>query len=157
MPFSPRIERTASSKMMYIDTSCLLKLLRGEEESELIALAVERESLIIVSGLTELETLVQLKEGYSGGKYSPAMWRKYEAKLHILRNQEPFHFRQLPSSVWETALRQHRNSGKVHYRSLDRLHLATMERLGLARLMTHDESQAAAARDLGFEVVQPGR
>jgi hypothetical protein len=36
---------------------------------------------------------------------------------------------------------------------LDRLHLAAMEWLGLARLLTHDHRQAEAARALGFKIV----
>jgi uncharacterized protein with PIN domain len=44
-----------------------------------------------------------------------------------------------------------------HCRTLDRLHLAAMTELDVARLMTHDAVQAQAARALGFEVVIPGR
>lgn len=43
----------------------------------------------------------------------------------------------------------------VHCRTLDRLHLATMEALGLRRLLTNDVLQARAARALGFEVRTP--
>jgi hypothetical protein len=39
---------------------------------------------------------------------------------------------------------------------LDRLHLAAMEVLKVSRLMTHDEGQAKAASEMGFEVVRPG-
>jgi hypothetical protein len=42
-------------------------------------------------------------------------------------------------------------------RTLDRLHLAAMEELGLHRLMTHDVPQAEAARVLGYAVLSPGR
>jgi predicted nucleic acid-binding protein len=44
----------------------------------------------------------------------------------------------------------------VHCRTLDRLHLAIMESLGATRLMTHDEAQAKAATELGFQVMRPG-
>jgi predicted nucleic acid-binding protein len=37
------------------------------------------------------------------------------------------------------------------------LHLAAMEELKISRLMTHDERQAKAAVEAGFEVVRPGR
>lgn len=40
-------------------------------------------------------------------------------------------------------------------RTLDRLHLATMEALGLRRLLTNDETQARAAAARGFEVLRP--
>jgi len=43
----------------------------------------------------------------------------------------------------------------VHCRTLDRLHLATMEALGLRRLLTSDETQARAGLVRGFEVLRP--
>ena len=43
----------------------------------------------------------------------------------------------------------------VYCRSLDRLHLATMQALGLHRLLTDDELQARTARGLGFEITLP--
>ena len=52
--------------MIYLDTSCLLKLLLEEPESEAVRMAVARESEVIVSALTELETAVQLRAGSRG-------------------------------------------------------------------------------------------
>jgi hypothetical protein len=49
--------------------------------------------------------------------------------------------------------RQHKIVGQPHCGTLDRLHLAAMELLGISRLLTHDNCQAQAARGLGFEVV----
>ncbi len=53
--------------MIYLDTSCLLKLLLEEPESEAVRMAVARESEVIVSALTELETVVQLRAGWLAG------------------------------------------------------------------------------------------
>jgi hypothetical protein len=86
-----------------------------------------------------------------------SQWRGHLTRLAAFRNLEPFHFRQLGGALFQTALRQHRRAGKIHCRSLDRLHMAAMEELKVTRLMTHDERQAAAAADLGFAVVRPGR
>jgi len=86
-----------------------------------------------------------------------AKWHRLEVELARLRNQPPFEFRTLPGTVFQTALRQHRNAGDTHCRSLDRLHLAAMEELRVTRLMTHDEAQARAAEAAGFQVVFPGR
>jgi len=143
--------------MIYVDTSCLVKLLRIEEDSESVAAAVSKESDAIVSSLAELETLIELKAGYMAGDYSMAQWRKLEAHLQALRDQEPFHFKPIPAGIWETAFRQHRNSREIHCRTLDRLHLAALEKLGISRLMTHDAAQATAARELEIEVVRPAR
>lgn len=63
---------------------------------------------------------------------------------------------QTVTRIFQAALRQHRNSGELHCRTLDRLHLAAMEELSISRLMTHDEGQAKAAIEAGFKVVRPG-
>jgi len=143
--------------MIYVDTSCLLKVLRPERLSGSVWSAIQEESSVVVSVLTELETLVQLKAAWTGGHLRRYEWRQAEAKFGLLRNQPPFEFRALPSAVFQVALRPHRNSGDLHCRSLDRLHLAAMEELKISRLMTHDESQAKAATAAGFRVVRPGR
>ena len=43
----------------------------------------------------------------------------------------------------------------VHCRTLDRLHLAAMQALGVRRLLTNDDIQTRAATALGFEVLRP--
>jgi predicted nucleic acid-binding protein len=142
--------------MIYLDTSCLLKLLRDEPESEEVRRAVDAEPEVVVSSLAELETEVQLKAAALGGEIRTSQWRRYQAQLAAMRNFEPFQFRYLPASVFSTALRQQRHSRAVHCRSLDRLHLAAMEELKLRRLMTLDQVQAKAATALEFEVICPG-
>ena len=141
--------------MIYIDSSCLVKVFRFEPESSAVIEALGHEVQVIVSSLVELEVLTQLKAEYLGGHWSRPRWRQLETQFSILRNQPPYEFRNLPSALFQTALRQHRNSGDKHCRSLDRLHLAAMEELDISRLMTHDTRQAAAAIEAGFEVVQP--
>jgi len=143
--------------MIYADTSCLLKALRPEPSSEAVWNAINEEEAVIVSVLVELETLVQLKAEWAGGMLTRNQWRQLETRFSVLRNQPPYEFRHLPAAIFQTALRQHRNSSDKHCRSLDRLHLAAMEELKISRLMTHDEGQAKAAIEAGFEAVRPGR
>jgi predicted nucleic acid-binding protein len=142
--------------MIYIDTSCLLKLLLEEPESRAVRKAVLVEEAVIISSLTELEAEMQLKAAASGGDIRTSQWRQYQAKLVAMRNFAPFHFRYLPASVFSTALRQHRHSRAAHCHSLDRLHLAAMEELKVERLMTFDRAQVIAATALNYEVVCPG-
>jgi predicted nucleic acid-binding protein len=143
--------------MIYADTSCLLKVFRPEDLSEEVWQAIGTEDTVVVSALTELETVVQLKAAWTGGILTRPEWRQAEARFGILRNQPPFEFRKLSGALFQTALRQHRSSGHKHCRSLDRLHLAAMEEFKVSRLMTHDDGQAEAAREAGFEVIRPGR
>jgi predicted nucleic acid-binding protein len=141
--------------MTYIDTSCLIKILRPEEFTDEVNDALRTEDHVVVSTLAELESLIELKAGYMAGEYSLPVLRRREAQLQAMRNTDPFEFRRVPQNVWETALRQHRNSTDIHCRALDRLHLAVAELFGGARLMTLDTSQAKAARSLGFQVIFP--
>lgn len=143
--------------MIYIDTSCLIKVLLPEPDSPEVHRLILAEDAVIISSLAELEAEVQLKAGCLGGAIRVSEWRQITRALAALRQKEPFAFRSLAGSAFQTALRQHRNSGQIHCRSLDRLHLAGMEELGLYRLLTNDQTQAAAARAQGFEVLLPSR
>jgi len=143
--------------MIYADSSSLLKLLWNEPESSAVIDAIAEEDVVVVSVLAEVETLVQLKAAYLGGEYTLPQLRRFEVRFAVLRNQPPYAFRTLPGTVFQTALRQHRNAGDRHCRALDRLHLAAMEELKVSRLMTNDEGQAKAALKAGVEVVRPGR
>jgi predicted nucleic acid-binding protein len=152
-PDRPRFKK---AQMIYLDTSCLLKLLLEEPESPDVRAAVAAETTVVVSSLTELETEIQLRAAYASGDIRLGQWRRYQARLTALRNMDPFQFRHLPAAVFQTALRQHRRPQAAHCRSLDRLHLAAIEELNLGRLMTLDHLQGKAARALGLVVVQPG-
>ena len=143
--------------MIYLDTSCLLKLLLEEPESEAVRTAVAGESEVIVSALTELETTVQLRAGWLAGQFRERRYRAYGGRLNVFRETDPFRFRPLAGSLFQTALRQDRAARRTHCRTLDRLHVAAMEELGLRRLMTTDIAEAAGAKARGFEVVNPGQ
>lgn len=139
--------------MIYLDTSALLKLLWTEPESATVAAHVAAEDVVLVSALAELEAEVQLKAAWLAGRYRAAAWRAFRAKLAEFRQTEPFAFRPLPPGLFDTARQHQDRSGRVHCRTLDRLHLAAMEELRVTRLLTYDTTQAQAARAIGFEVV----
>lgn len=143
--------------MIYLDTSCLLKLLRPEPESAAVRSAVDAENEVVISSLTELETEVQLKAAALGGDIRVSQWRQCQVRLAAMRNLDPFHFCHLPAAVFPTALRQHRRPQAAYCRSLDRLHLAAMEELRLTRLITLDQTQGNAAEAMNYEVIYPGR
>jgi uncharacterized protein len=143
--------------MLYIDTSSLLKLLLPEPESPAVQAAVAAEDRVVLSTLVELETEVQLRAAWLGGRFTRSRYRGLTARLYLLSRQDPFMIRPLPGTLFQIALRQHRERPGPHVRTLDRLHLAAMEELGLRRLMTHDVPQAEAARALGYAVLSPAR
>lgn len=142
--------------MIYLDPSSIFKILNNESESPAVVRAISQEREVIISQLAELEVLNNLKSDYLGGSTSLKEYREHETRLLLLKNQEPYSFARIPSDIFNAALRQYKNSLKIHCRTVDRLHLAAMEVLKINRLMTHDLKQGIAAKDLGFEVVSPG-
>lgn len=141
--------------MIYLDTSCLVKLLREEADSDRVRNAVAAESLVFISSLAELETEVEFKGAVLGGRIRVSHWRQYQARLAAFRNIDPFQFKVVPATIFATALTQVRRPESVHCRTPDRLHLAAMLGMDLTRLMTLDRAQAKAAEALGFTVVYP--
>ena len=141
--------------MLYLDTSSLLKTVFAEPESEAVDAALVGEDVVVLTPLAELEALVQVRARWLAGALTKAKYRRLLEMLESLKQIDPFAFHELPRAIFGMALRQHRAAERIHCRSLDRLHLAAMEELGLTRLMTHDSRQSEGARALGFEVITP--
>jgi predicted nucleic acid-binding protein len=141
--------------MIYIDTSSLLKLVFQDSWTEATRMAISAEMSVVVSSLTELEAKVQCRAVLLGGKLKRSRATRLRNVLLETLSRFPFVSRELPASVFQAALVQNEKS-KVHCRSLDRIHLAGMAEMRISRLMSHDDRQADAARDLGFEVIRPG-
>jgi predicted nucleic acid-binding protein len=139
--------------LLYIDTSSLLKLLWQEPESEWTRQRIAIEQKVVLSSLAELEADIQLAGACLAGKYSPAKLNAYRRVLSDFFQIDPFERADLPAELFHVALRQQRTPGQPHCGTLDRLHLAAMQWLGIARLLTHDHRQAQAARALGFKIV----
>ena len=144
--------------MVYLDTSSLLKLIWLEKESEAVGTRLSREDVVLISSLTELESSIQITAAHLRGDYSLARSRRLRKELDALLDSEPFERRALSGEVFKLAWVQHSQSGTTAFcRTLDRLHLAAMQELGLNRLVTNDNQQAEAARALGFVAEIPIR
>lgn len=139
---------------LYLDTSCLLKLLVEEPESARVRDLIAQETSVIVSSYAELEAEQVLRGLRFGGRLSARQEGRLLRVLGDFRGLPPFEHRPLPYDLAAIARRQAMNAA-VHCRTADRLHLAAMEALGLRRLLTNDDAQAVAAAELGFGVVQP--
>ena len=139
---------------LYLDTSCFLKLFLTEPETESVHELIELEQRVIISTVTELETLTQIYGYYKGGRYSKQKLNNLLKRLEGHRNKDPFEFRGVDISVFQTAKRQI-NSASVYCRTMDRLHLAAMEDLRVRRLLTNVSIQAEAANEMGFQVIFP--
>lgn len=141
---------------IYLDTSCLLKLLFLEPETSRVLHLVSIEDRIIVSSLVRIETLVQLHGRLAGGHLPRPVTRALLTRLDAMLKQRPYFLVRSPGDFIEAAERQVRSLPRAaHCPTLDRLHLAVMKSLGLDRLLTNDVAQARAARALGFSVTVP--
>jgi predicted nucleic acid-binding protein len=140
---------------LYLDTSCFLKLLFTEPQSAGVIQLLTAESEVIVSTLTRVEALVQIRGREVGRAITRRDGARIRAKGDSLLANPPFELVELSGGIFEIAEREARAPGAGHCRTLDRLHLAAMETLGVRRLLTTDAQQAAAARALGFDAVVP--
>jgi predicted nucleic acid-binding protein len=141
---------------LYLDTSCLLKVFFPEPETAATVALIARESHVVVSSLARLEALVHIHGRVAAKLLSAPAARRLIQRFDRVLQAEPYELVPWPPGIIEVAETQVRPAVKSTYcRTLDRLHLATMQALGVHRLLTNDETQARAARGLGFEITLP--
>ncbi len=141
---------------VYLDTSCLLKVFFPEPETVATVALIAREPHVIVSSLARLEALVHIHGRVAAKMLSAAAARRLNERFDQVLQEEPYELVPCPSDIIEVAETQVRAVVRTAYcRTLDRLHLASMQALGVHRLLTNDDTQARAARGLGFETIRP--
>jgi predicted nucleic acid-binding protein len=141
---------------LYLDASCLLKLLFPQPETGRVMELVAAEDRVVVSTLARFEVLVQIHGRFAGGMLRSGTARALASRLEVLLRQAPCEVVPLPAAALGVAHTHLRTLPRqVHCPALDRLHLAVMESLQLRRLLTNDDAQARGARALGFEVLVP--
>jgi len=138
---------------LYVDTSCLLKLFLMEPDSARVQELISAEESVAVSTLVRLEALQGLYGLRLGGRLTRLQHKQLVRRLEDMLQMPPFEMKVFPPSAIENAERQ--NMEGAYCKTLDSLHLGAMASLGLKRLLTNDDQQAAAARALGFEVLMP--
>ena len=138
---------------LYLDASCLLKLLLAEPESPRVRELLAAETQISVCSLAVLEAQSVLLAMKLGGEISPRLHLRLAAGLDEMLAHAPFIVIPLAPAAAEAALRQ--LAAGPYCRTLDRLHLGAMEVMRVRRLLTNDDAQAEAARALGFSVLLP--
>lgn len=142
---------------LYLDASCLLKVLFPEPETMRVMQLVAAEEHVVVSTLACLETLVQIHARRSGGLLREAAARALVARLDTVLRQIPYEVVRTPAEMVDVAEAHLRSLPReAHCPTLDRLHLAVMKSLDVRRLLTNDQAQARAARALGIAVIVPG-
>jgi len=141
---------------LYLDTSCLLKVLLPEPETRRVVEILGAEEHVVVSSLARLEATSQIHSRLIGGQLKRSGARTLMARLDELLAEEPCELVRAPSEIIDIAESQIRGLPKGgSCAALDRLHLAVMKALGIDRLLTNDDAQARAARELDFAVSLP--
>jgi predicted nucleic acid-binding protein len=137
---------------LYIDTSCMLKLVVTEHDSRTVAESIADERAVVFSSLGEVELRSRLLARRRGGELRFVEYRSAIRRFEDLVTMDPFAVHSLPGGVFDVAIAQLKKRGAVHCRSLDRLHIAAMKVLGLERLLTADDRQARSAKATGMTV-----
>ncbi len=141
---------------LYLDTSCLLKVFFPEPETARTLALIAAEPRVLVSSLTRLETLSQVHARVAAGLLSLARAGRLRHRIEAVLELAPYEQVRCAADIIDIAEAQINVAARAGYcRTLDRLHLATMHALGTQRLLTNDDTQAAAARTLGLTVVLP--
>lgn len=141
---------------LYLDTSCLLKLILPEAESRRVAELIASEEHVVVSSIAQLEAVVQVNSRVAGGHLKRSAAKALLARMDGLLRQAPYDLVRAPAEVVDGAEQHARVLPTDGYcPTLDRLHLAVMQALGFSRLLTNDDAQARAGRALGFVVSMP--
>lgn len=140
----------------YLDTSCVLKLLWHEPETARTVELIQAEDRAVVSDLTWLETKVRIQARHAAGALTGVGARRLLRQAETLLDTPPFERRSSSTRLVAAAAEQvDVGARRTHCRTLDRLHLAAMETMGLTRLLTNDDAQARAARALRLTVILP--
>jgi predicted nucleic acid-binding protein len=125
----------------YLDSSALVKLAVREPESAALRRYLRRRRPLVSSALARTEVLRALLPSGDG---AVARGRSVLERLDLIR-------------VNDRVLDDAAALQPPELRSLDAIHLASMRQLGreIKVLVTYDERLAAAARPMGYRVVQP--
>jgi len=133
----------SAERATYLDSSALVKLATAEPESAALRRYLRRRRPLVSSALARTEVGRAL---LPYGQVAVHRGAAVLARLDLVR-------------VGDRVLERASGLPPPLLRSLDAIHLATAEQLGvdLARVVTYDERMADAARGLGWTVAAPGR
>ena len=131
------------SRLLYLDASALVKLIRPEPESSALLAALGQWRERVTSSLSALEVRRALRRV----KPTEADWRRAEEALRRIGQ----------IAVGEPILAAAAKLEPSELRTLDAIHLATAISLGndLGALATYDRRLGEAARILQLEVLAP--
>jgi uncharacterized protein len=130
-----------ADRALYLDSSAIVKLVVAEPESAALRRYLRRRRPLVTSALAQTEVARALLP------LGPAAVRRGQEALRRLELIR----------VSDRILADAGTMMPAELRSLDAIHLATMQQLGagLARVVTYDDRMSGAAAVLGRSVVAP--
>ena len=134
-----------SFRPVYLDSSALLKLVLPERETVALRAALSKWPDWVSSGLSAIECRRAMRRA-RGNASERLRMDHILASCTLLRVEEP-------------ALRLAETIGPPELRSLDAIHLASALSIGddPDAFVTYDGRLASAAREIGLNVLSPGR
>jgi predicted nucleic acid-binding protein len=133
-----------SNRIVYADSSALVKLLVSEPETQSLRRELADEPVVVTSALAQVEVRRALRIQTRGSREGDEEARKLFAKCRFL---------QITRGIVELA----GDLASAVLRSLDAIHLASALRVDPDLLITYDRKLAEAAVAARLRVLAPGR
>jgi uncharacterized protein len=132
---------SAEQRVTYVDSSAIVKLVVAEPESKALRRHLARRLPLVTSALARTEVVRAL---LPAGPVAVARGHETLRRIQLLR-------------INDRVLREAGRMEPVELRSLDAIHLASVNQLGAAvkQIVTYDERMTEAAGVLGWSVVSP--
>jgi hypothetical protein len=132
---------SAEQRVTYVDSSAIVKLVVAEPESKALRRHLARRQPLVSSALARTEVARAL---LPAGPVAAARGHETLRRIQLLR-------------INDRVLSEAGRLEPVELRSLDAIHLASVNQLGAAvkQIVTYDERMIEAAQALGWSVVSP--
>jgi uncharacterized protein len=132
---------SAETRLTYVDSSAIVKLVVAEPESKALRRYLARRQPLVSSALARTEVARAL---LPAGADVVARGEEALRRVQLLR-------------LNDRVLREAGRMQPVELRSLDAIHLASAREMGrsMRQIVTYDERMAAAAQASGFSVASP--
>jgi uncharacterized protein len=132
---------SAEQRVTYVDSSAIVKLVVAEPESKALRRHLARRQPLVSSALARTEVARAL---LPAGAAAVARGHETLRRIQLLR-------------INDRVLSEAGRIEPAELRSLDAIHLASVNQLGAAvkQIVTYDEQMTEAAQALGWSVVSP--
>lgn len=141
----------------YADTGVLVSLHVQDALSQEVARLFRVRRRLVLTPLHRVEFANALALGVFHGRWTPEQAAAVDAAFQLVAASSSFELRAWPEAAWSRAAALSRaHSPRIGVRSLDALHVAAAELLGVREFLSFDRRQRSLAAAAGL-VVRPAR